>query len=247
MLSDIHAEINGEVALELAEGADVVVAAGDIHNGVEAGFAYLRRSLGPGVPVVMVAGNHEFYGRDMDEERALAGRAAEDHGVVWLDGCEAVIGGVRFLGATLWTDYDLLGTDLRAQSMRVAGLAMNDHRLIRVGERTFTPADARALHLTARDGLAAALARPFGGPTVVVTHHAPHERSVARRYLCNPLNPAFVSDLGDLFAKDAPVLWVHGHTHAYLDYRVSATRVVCNPLGYRGENTGFDPSLVIEV
>jgi hypothetical protein len=38
---------------------------------------------------------------------------------------------------------------------------------------------------------------------------------------------------------------VHGHTHSPFDYQVGATRIVCNPKGYSGENPNFDPALTI--
>lgn len=46
-----------------------------------------------------------------------------------------------------------------------------------------------------------------------------------------------------------PDLWVHGHMHNSVDYRVGATRVVTNPRGYAGHeiNPNFNPQLVIEI
>jgi Icc-related predicted phosphoesterase len=91
------------------------------------------------------------------------------------------------------------------------------------------------------------MATPFRGPTVVITHHAPHPNSVNSRFVGDPLNPAFVSDLGDLIARHQPDLWLHGHTHCSGDYRLGRTRVICNPAGYGRENPAFDPTLVVEV
>jgi Icc-related predicted phosphoesterase len=82
---------------------------------------------------------------------------------------------------------------------------------------------------------------------VVVTHHAPSPGSVAPAYAGHPLNPAFASDLDALVAAGRPDLWVHGHVHTSFDYRLGATRVVCNPLGYPRENASFDPGLVVEL
>ena len=62
------------------------------------------------------------------------------------------------------------------------------------------------------------------------------------------LSVAFVSHLPELIeGPNAPDLWIHGHTHVALDYRVGECRVVCNPLGYPQEKTGVDTALVIEV
>lgn len=111
----------------------------------------------------------------------------------------------------------------------------------------FRPEEACSLHLSSCRFIEGVLARPHDGPTVVVSHHAPHPGSVAQRYRGDPLTPAFVSDLSDLMARGRPDLWVHGHTHTSFDYRVGPTRVVCNPRGFPGENDVFDPGLVVEV
>lgn len=119
---------------------------------------------------------------------------------------------------------------------------------------TLTPEETAAIHVEQRAWLQKKLAEPFDGPTVVVTHHAPHRGSVDRRYAENGLSPAFVSDLPEAMFE-VPVLWVHGHVHHNFDYRVGKCRVVCNPRGhFRGwpghleaENEAFDPAFVVEI
>jgi hypothetical protein len=110
--------------------------------------------------------------------------------------------------------------------------------------------DTLAMHWIDRDWLRRELRRPFDGPTVVVTHHAPASGSVAQQYAGDALTPAFVSQLpGEMF--DVPVLWVHGHTHTPADYRCGSCRILSNPRGYRlqdgcFENPSFKP-LVLEL
>ena len=111
----------------------------------------------------------------------------------------------------------------------------------------FRPQEALLLHRRSVAFIAAELAKPFAGPTVVVTHHAPHMGSVHPRYESDLLSAAYVSDLGEIFDAGQPALWVHGHVHSSFDYRVGDTRVLCNPHGYGSENLGFDPALVVEV
>jgi Icc-related predicted phosphoesterase len=91
------------------------------------------------------------------------------------------------------------------------------------------------------------LAEPFTGPTVVVSHHAPHPGSLHPRYANDLISAAYVSDLTAVIATGKPALWVHGHVHAAFDYRVGATHVICNAHGYGAENPNFDPALVVEV
>jgi Icc-related predicted phosphoesterase len=224
--------------------ADVLVIAGDIHAGTAA-FETFRDWP---VPVLYVAGNHEAYGLGWTQT-IDACRAASDGRVRFLERDGVVIDGVRFLGATLWTDYELFASrHPRDAAMEIVGDALADYR--RIGD--FIPTTALEEHRTARAWLAQELARSFAGPTVVITHHGVHPQSVHRRYGDDPVSAGFVSDLSDLLPKAD--LWIHGHVHDSFDYRVAGTRVVVNPRGYpfpkdpgRFENTAFDPLLVVEV
>ena len=127
-------------------------------------------------------------------------------------------------------------------------------RRVLQGALRVTPADALARHLDDRSFIEAELSKPFDRPTVVVTHHVPHPGSVAERFANDALTPAFVSDLSEVIDRYAPALWIHSHTHDLFDYRVDATRIVCNPKGYRPirprrriDNVAFDVGRVIEV
>jgi len=229
--------------------ADVVVLAGDIHVGVK-GIEWARRSF-PAIPIVYVPGNHEFYGEhihDLTQELVMEGKRL---GVDVLDGRSAVVSGVRFLGATLWTDFALGGGDPRSvdRAMADARNGMYDFHVIRYGDnRKFRPTDARAIHLTQVRWLRRQLAEEFGGTTVVVTHHLPHRRSIHPKYEASNLNPGFVSDLSNLMGSSVS-LWIHGHTHESFDYVVNGTRVVCNPRGYAPMelNESFDPVFTVQV
>ena len=236
--------------MRLAPGADVVVVAGDTCEGCEKGFALLRRAIPAPTPIVAVAGNHEFYKSCLPDELVRARVAAAGHGITFLDDDEVVIGGVRFLGATLWTDYALDGEAWRPLAMAAARAAMNDHRRIAMSKdpwRRFRPEDALALHRASRRFLGEVLAVPFAGPTVVVTHHAPSPRSSDPRYAGSRANAAYASDLTEMVGMSDAALWLHGHTHQSCDYRVGDTRVVSNPHGYGTENGAYDPVLTLEV
>lgn len=85
------------------------------------------------------------------------------------------------------------------------------------------------------------------GRTIVVTHHAPSPRLEAPGYVNGPLSPSFVSDAGPLIERSGIPLWIHGHTHYNVDYRLGATRVLSNQRGYPTEACArFDPGMVSE-
>jgi predicted phosphodiesterase len=240
VLSDLHLEA-GAFDAPPAE-ADVVVLAGDIHNGT-AGVEWAKRAFA--CPVLYLAGNHEPYDGEFAATGAAIAAAARGSHVTVLDCDRTVIGGVRFLGCTLWTDFDLYGAAGRALAVEKYRAWLVDFRAIRYGDRAFAPDDSIGIHRRHRAWLEAELDATFDGVTVVVTHHAPHRGSIAPKFATHPLNPAFVSDLDHLMGRAA--LWIHGHTHRALDYVVRGTRVVCNPRGYPGEDTGFQAGLIIEV
>ena len=248
ILSDLHLGLG---ALDPPDtDADVVILAGDLARPKEAvGWASQLAK-----PVLYVPGNHEFYGNSiegtLEELRALC----DGTGVHLLDDDELVLDGVRFLGSTLWTDFMLLGPERREIAMREGQRYMRDFSRIRVDDATraiFSPADSAALFERHSRWLAAKLAQPFAGSTVVITHHAPSRKSIHPRFATSLLNACFISDVEHLMDGARTRLWVHGHTHDSFDYVVNGTRVVCNPRGSAqygvNENARFDPGFVIDV
>jgi predicted phosphodiesterase len=230
--------------------ADLVVLAGDVENGT-AGIDWAARTF-PLRPVVYVAGNHEFYGERipslLPRLQAAAGRSGN---VTFLENGEARlrVGDrvVRLLGCTLWTDFLLYGEEGIAPAMALAKERILDHsRITRDDGSRFLPADARSRHAASRAWLEEVLAEPFDGPTVVVTHHAPSAGSVSPRFAGDPLSPSFASDLTGLIERTSPALWIHGHTHHPVDYRIGTTRILSNQWGYPKE--GLPASVaVVEV
>jgi predicted phosphodiesterase len=243
LLSDLHTEF--APFQPPATDADVVVLAGDVGVGTRAVGAI--REWFPDRPVVYVAGNHEFYREAIPRLSEKLAAATEGSGIHYLENRAVVIGGARFLGCTLWTDFDVFGE--RARCMAEAQATMNDFRLIRIFPeyRAFRPMDARAIHERSLRWLAAALDEPFAGPTVIVTHHAPSLRSCNPAYRDHPVTAAYVSDL-EWMLDGRAALWVHGHTHLCVDYEIGGTRVVANQRGYPHDGVeGFDPGLVLDV
>ncbi len=175
-------------------------------------------------------------------------------GLLWLEREARVLGGVRFIGTTLWTDFEALvpgGPGVSAAAQRTARdkamRAANYHLRIAATTRDGAPFLAeqlRAQALICQQWLRAALAEPFAGPTVVVTHFAPSLRSHDPRYGLTPGTAGFCNALDELLPLAD--LWLHGHLHCAVDYRVGRCRVWANPLGYaaKGEQGAFDPAAV---
>jgi len=247
LLSDLHLELS---ALQLPPSLDFDVAllAGDIvwpgrrlPEWVSSS-PVLRRARA----VVAVSGNHEYFDSPMQPTAAAMQQAAATltaPPLHLLDASEVRIDGVRFLGCTLWTDFELRIDTAngpisdRERGMATAARAMADYRTIAWCEgaaapRPLTPWDTLRLHRQQRQWLQRRLAEPFDGATVVVTHHGPHRGSLAPRFAADWVSSAYLSELPESFFE-VPALWVHGHTHSSHDYRVGRCRVVCNPRGYQ--------------
>ena len=250
ILPDLHLSVGGMD--HPRTDADVVVLAGDIARPAAAA----AWALGFDRPVLYVIGNHEFYGGSLPEVRAEFRRLFEGSHVHLLDNDVLELGGVRFIGSTLWTDFRANGDGPHAaEAMRKAAEFMYDFKRVRrdatADAPILTPEDTVRLFNAHTHWLAEQLAQPHGGPTVVITHHAPSLGSIHPRFAGSPFNAAFVSAAEHLLDGERAALWIHGHTHDSYDYRVNGTRVLCNPRGYVKdgvtENARFDPTLVVEV
>lgn len=253
IISDLHLEFD-EHYIPAIPDADVAVVAGDVMQGCGNSIRWLDKHIAPAMSVIFVAGNHEFYGHSVMEGLEWARHhAAECPRVRFLENDVAAIGGVRFVGCTLWTDFALDGRSEQEVAWAAANFEgrINDARAIAwrslPSREAFTSRRVQEMHQRSREFLREHLLSGFDGPTVVVTHHAPHPKSVNPRWKGNSLNPSFASDLGGMMELWRPALWVHGHMHDSSDYMVRDTRVLANPKGYGNENFAFDPALVVEV
>jgi len=243
VLSDLHLEFAPFVPP--VTDADVVILAGDIGI-AETGTRWAKNLID--APVIYVPGNHEYYDPffTMAEHKANMLHTIDGSNVTLMDNDVIIIGDVRFIGTTLWTDL---------QQGYCSILYSDAERIVTDANRVdlihFSVDYAQELFDRNKVWLKSELAKPFDGKTVVVTHHAPSEKSIHAQYVGNPFNPCFVTNMEALMGSGVD-LWGHGHTHNNFDYEVNGTQVICNPRGYPNvfgnwENMQFDPTLVVEV
>ncbi len=251
IISDLHLEFGQPFVQSPPPDADVLVCAGDLlTRGIVPSIEWLAANIPSSMAVVFTAGNHEYYGASVQdsirEARLLRDRYPHIH---FLENEAVDIGDVKFVGATLWTDFRLNGGDPEL-AMAAAQGGMNDYKKIKFSKlpyRKFKPIHAYRKHHESKAFLKSALENAKARKTVVLSHHAPSPRSIPPEYQGDPLSACYASDLEDLIVDGQPALWVHGHLHKRVDYRVGETRVLANPRGYPGEGTAFDPRLIIEI
>lgn len=246
-MSDLHLERGPMDASYEAPECDVVILAGDVSNGT-GGVAWAMKNFTQ--PVIYVPGNHEFWGLRQIKATTIDMKAlAEGSNVHVLNNDAVAIGDVRFIGATMWTDFNLYGN----APLVMVTASTADSEQIRSDDRPghlLSAEDMISEHLYSRFYVREELNKPFDGRTVVITHHAPSSLSIHPMYEREEkLNPAYASRLEDIMLDYDPMLWIHGHTHNSFDYEIGNTRVMCNPRGYVGHhlNPTFDPELVVEV
>ncbi len=247
LLSDLHLEF-GKFK-HTPPNCDVVVLAGDTHPGVK-GIVWAAKRFG-NVPVISIAGNHEFYHgrRQLPRHYNKMKEKADELGIIFLQNESVIIDNVRFVACTLWTDFSLVGNAPLA--MLHAERTMNDYQLTReVGGGYLRAETVLAEHKKSMEFLTEELSQNFDGPTVVVTHHAPSEMSAGHHFKVDRTNAFYATNLHRFVEVMQPTVWVHGHMHSSSDYMMGDTRVITNPRGYvnnPGFNQNFDPNFVFEV
>lgn len=198
--------------------------------------------------VIYVMGNHEHYHGHWERTAEIIERELSQYSNMrLLDLDQVKINGVRFMGATLWTNLNG-GDPITAWQLKQG---MNDYRVIRVAERGYRrllPEDTLREHERGLGYLRENLAG-ITDPVVVCTHHAPSTMSTHPRYQEDRhMNGGYVSDLSEFILSHPEVrLWTHGHTHDPHDYMVGTTRVVCNPRGYVGHERSPDDVYLAQV
>ncbi|MDP3650414.1 MAG: metallophosphoesterase [Rhodoferax sp.] len=269
LLSDLHLEAHPLWTAQPAPGADVLVLAGDVgsyQNGSllqdsDFGLGQFSPLNGWPTPVIFVPGNHEYDTMDFDAAHARLQDCCARLGLIWLE--REVLTGpwtdrlgrpLRFVGTTLWTDFDALGPQAasgmaahapasahllaqqlkaRDKASRAANYYLRKTGTTRSGE-PFLAAQMRNQALECQAWLQQALQTPFEGSTVAITHFAPSLHSADPRYGLTPGTAGFCNHLDDLLPMAQ--LWLHGHLHAPSDYTHLGCRVVANPLGYARKN-----------
>lgn len=253
LYSDLHLECLPAPWLPPLLDVDIVILAGDIGRHTH-GLRWASDAFThwPRMPSIFyIAGNHEFYGCHLGLLTELRSPIWEHAGVRLLEKDTAILPGIRILGCTLWSGFDLNGSGQMDGCMTEARRVINDYSMIRTsGGEHLKPIDTLRLHRQSIQWLATELAKPFDGKTILATHFAPHRRCVAPQHEGSVLSPYFVTDLSRLMAAHSIDVWCHGHTHTNVDFVAeNGCRVISNQRGYPGEvpESGFRPQLIIEL
>lgn len=247
-ISDLHLDCMNEMHREdflaktVQPDADVVILAGDMVEGNE--IDILKEQLSAVLkPIYYVAGNHEYWGIKPSELTAfLKHELRHFPNVKVLENESVVIDDVVIIGGTLWTD---LHNPINAN-------------MIRRYMRDFSRSPGLTTDLTNNKHVETVkyikdclkLDQWRDKKKIVVTHHGPSFEAVDDFYKFDQANCGYQSNLNHILYGDFhPDVWIHGHSHMFMDRMIGNTRVIRNPLGYYsyGEmNTKFDPKFMID-
>lgn len=273
LLSDLHLELHPEFMPQAAPDVDVLVLAGDIGSyqigsllkGNDFGLARFSpfQAQSPWPRVLFTPGNHEFDALEFADTYARLREICQSLGIEWLEHEIVTIGAVRFIGTTLWSDFDAFAKaeisltkqlQRREKAFRAANYYLSKNTTLTQGLPMLADA-MREMSLECQTWLRGALQTPFEGTTVVVTHFAPTLLSADPRYGKQPGTAGFCNALDELlpFAQ----VWMHGHLHCANNYTVRGThdghefacQVVANPMGYlhKGEQESFVEGFVVDL
>lgn len=232
----------GEEIHHAGKESDALIIAGDLAENAAhkwpSAIRWLRTHF-PSAKTVIIPGNHDYYGGNLETLDADLDRICRDAGCGFGQCRRMELGGTRILMATLWTDLRLFEAEGEAaveDSIWNAKMMPDyGYGAILVGdpERELEPEDTVVVHEQQKSWLISELAKPWSGQTVVITHHAP---SAAVAGGMTPLSPCFASDLDDLIERYRPDAWIFGHTHRAAELRMPGGTLLRNvSVGYEEE------------
>jgi predicted phosphodiesterase len=231
LISDTHNEFDLRFNykwLERIEKSDVMVLAGDICSAGQ-WSELVRYCSGNFANTLLIPGNHDYYGYDVDEAEGRFEASLIYDNVFNLNNGTVELKGQRFVGHTMWFRDDPINFRYQRQ--------LNDFYQIGGFNGWVYDENSRAQNILDK----------IEANDIVVTHHLPTYHSVPDEYRADQLNRFYVCNQERLILEHQPRLWLHGHTHTACDYNVEKTRVVCNPLGYPAEANPMNCGKVIEI
>lgn len=201
--------------------------------------------------VIIVLGNHDFWDGNIEKEyknyrKSIASQ--ELLNVFLLQNTSLYFDGLKIVGATLWTDF-LQANPVCMKNAAYSG--MKDYQYIHqgIGLKYVTPEKILQEHYLSKSYIFENSSKDYNDQKImVITHHSPSYKSMPQKYNKPELkieNALYYSNLDNLIESSEIDLWVHGHSHFAMDYKINKTNVLANPRGYSEQETGYNPWLLI--
>jgi predicted phosphodiesterase len=233
ILSDQHVDFKqnfGYFANRCHALADTLIIAGDLHpHNDPAFYYYINNKLLPfWKNIILIPGNHEFYGSTAEDEFFGHKRKVYEHAngnkLYYVNNDVVEIDGVNFVCSTLWSHVGY------AQSHQIK-FGVSDYSQIK--GNTIDKNNQRFKdNCKFLEETVSSL-----DSCVVVTHHLPSFSLISDMYRGHTLNEAFAANMDNFIGKhgNKVKLWIHGHSHDFQDKYLGDIRFVRNPMGYPQE------------
>jgi Icc-related predicted phosphoesterase len=247
-LTDLHLDF-GKLKIINYPEADVVVLNGDISHKMGA-WIFIEKLLAKNYKVIFILGNHEYHNVSkkniltmLEIEQKWKDKESKYENFHVLINETLIIDNYRFIGATLWTDFNkasnktMVDFDTEMTDSISIYKSYKGTKYSRKGGININSKDILNIHYESKLFLEKELKKDFKGFTVVLTHHAPSFKSISDKYKEDSVsNGSFASDLEDIIKENKIDIWFHGHVHHSLNYLLYGTLIHCNPRGYMLEN-----------
>lgn len=252
IISDLHLDVNNRDVINekiFDLGPDVInIIAGDIDPNISEKINFLSKKFSG--KTIFVNGNHDYYYHDLANENVKIQtnnyiRKNNINNIVFLEKDVHYIDDLKIIGCTLWVDFNLYKTPV--YSRYLAEKKINDYKNINYNGKLITTENVLEKNKESVKFLISELNKNWHGKIIVVTHHSPLPESLNIEFYGDNLNPAFASDLRNIIENYSPDLWIHGHIHAYSNYFVNKTQIICNPYGYDFEPIKYKYPFVIKI
>lgn len=246
IISDTHLEYNSkkEILSNLSiTKKDTVILAGDIGKPATLDYFNLIKYISTNSKnVILIAGNHEYYNSNKIWsiiETTIEKVASNFDNVYFLQNKSVILDGVKYIGTTLWSDV--------SKNILLVSKLMNDYCRIKEKingiKKPITPAHTLHWHNLAVDYIEKELKKEKIIPIVMVTHHLPSFKSLKGDKKDGCFS-SYATNLEYLISKVD--IWVHGHHHKSIHYKINDTLIISNPLGRISyEDTGYDKKLSV--
>jgi predicted phosphodiesterase len=254
IFSDIHLEHSYPGQYFDPGKGDVLILAGDIlcaHHLNKNGYLndiyrkFISDCSEDFETVLYVKGNHEAFSSNYEGAHKTIKSALPDNFHL-LENDTVKIGNTHFLGFTLWTNF--FNED--PFEMMDAQSYMGDYSSIRIGSnyRKLNTNDTLGFHKNSINYLNSKLQELKDERVFVISHHCPTLQGIAPQFKNSRCNGSFCSDLDNLILANTNIKnWVSGHVHTPYDFNIGQCRMSCNPRGYPGEKTRFNPNFFIDI
>lgn len=238
IVSDLHLRNWWDIPTDFyIASTDILILAGDImeYRQLPRLLPFFEKLNETWKTVLYVPGNHEFYNANFHGMVSFLKKDLEHlKNIHVLSNERIIIDDVLFVGSTLWTDMN----KNNPITVHFSKSVMHDFRLIRndATKSILTVENTIEKFIQNMSYLNYITSMYDKTKTVVITHHAPSLKSIAKKFENDPCNGAFASDLSNFILDNPQIkLWVHGHTHTEFDYMIGDCRVICHPKGYDNE------------